>query len=210
MNVPAEASSRLGIVILGAGASRRMGRPKLLLPWRGSTVVGGILRQWRTLDAAQIAVVLRPDDAALIAELNRLHFSPADRITNPRPERGMFSSVVCAARWSGWKKKIANWAVVLGDQPHLQTDTLRQLLVFHAAHRDAICQPEFDGHTRHPVILPRAAFAQLKNSRAATLKEFLERTGFARVQCPMTDAGLSLDLDTPMDYKRLQAFVGGI
>ena len=95
----------LGVVILGAGASSRMGRPKLLLPWRDTTVIGAILRQWRELGAAQIAVVHRPDDAALAAELDRLDFPAHDRIENPQPERGMFSSIVCAANWPGWRRK---------------------------------------------------------------------------------------------------------
>ncbi len=194
----------LGVVILGAGASSRMGRPKLLLPWRDTTVIGEILRQWRELGAAQIAVVLRPDDAPLAAELAQLDFSARDRIENPQPERGMFSSIVCAANWPGWKQEISSWAITLGDQPHLNAGTLRQLLAFHSAHAGAICQPEFDGHTRHPVILPRAAFALLKGSRAATLKDLLKQIPVPRVQCAMTDAGLALDMDTPDDYKQLK------
>src|SRR5208283_4064841 len=78
-----------GVVILGAGASSRMGQPKLLLPWRDTTVLGAILRQWRELGAAQIAVVHRPNDAPLAAELGRLDFPAHDRIENPQPERGM-------------------------------------------------------------------------------------------------------------------------
>jgi molybdenum cofactor cytidylyltransferase len=196
--------SPFGVVILGAGASSRMGRPKLLLPWRDTTVIGAILRQWRELGAAQIAVVHRPNDAPLAAELDRLDFPRADRIENPQPERGMFSSIVCAANWPGWEKEIASWAIALGDQPHLNSDTLRQLLEFHSAHDGAVCQPEFDGHTRHPVILPRAAFVELKNSRATTLKDFLKLLPLPRVQCSVSDVGMSLDMDTPEDYKRLK------
>ena len=194
----------LGVVILGAGASSRMGRPKLLLPWRDTTVIGAILRQWRELGAGQIAVVHRPIDAPLALELGRLDHPRADRIENPQPERGMFSSIVCAANWSGWKPEIASWAIALGDQPHLRSETLRQLLAFHSAHGGAICQPEFDGHTRHPVILPRAAFLELKSSRAATLKDFLKLVPVPRVQCSMADDGLALDMDTPEDYKHLK------
>ena len=197
----------LGVVILGAGASSRMGRPKLLLPWRDTTVIGAILRQWRELGAGQIVVVHRPDDAPLAAELDRLDHPRAYRIENPQPERGMFSSIVCAANWPGWKKEIASWAIALGDQPHLNPATLRELLEFSAQNPDAICQPEFGGHTRHPVILQRAAFAELKSSLAATLKDFLKHIRLPRVQCPMTDAGLSLDMDTPEDYKGLKSFV---
>jgi molybdenum cofactor cytidylyltransferase len=196
-----------GVIIPGAGASARMGRPKLLLPWRDTTVIGQLLRQWGELGAAQITVVHRPNDAPLAAELDRLDFPRADRIENPQPEHGMFSSILCAANWPGWRKEIASWAIALGDQPHLRLETLRQLLAFHSTRAGAICQPEFGGRARHPVILPRAAFADLKTLRAATLKDFLELAPLPRVRCSVTDAGLSLDMDTPEDYQRLQATI---
>jgi len=99
--------------------------------------------------------------------------------------------------------KISSWAVVLGDQPHLQTETLRKLLGFSAQNPEAICQPVFGGRAGHPVILPRTALVELKGSTAATLKDFLKLTPLPRVQCPVVDAGVSLDLDTPEDYKRM-------
>jgi molybdenum cofactor cytidylyltransferase len=195
----------LGVVILGAGASSRMGKPKLLLPWSGTTIIGHLISQWQGLGVGQIAVVLRANDAALTAELERLDFPQSNQIENPQPERGMFSSIVCAANWDGWRSEISSWAIVLGDQPHLRTETLRQLLEFSAQNPAAICQPAFGGRTGHPVILPRQAFMSLKNSGAATLKDFLNLTTLPSVQCSVSDSGLSLDMDTPEDYKRLQA-----
>jgi molybdenum cofactor cytidylyltransferase len=195
----------LGVVILGAGASSRMGRPKLLLPWHDSTVIGHIIRQWQELGAAQITVVLRPNDMPLLAELNRLAFPQSAHIENAQPERGMFSSILCAAHWDGWTSNIASLAIVLGDQPHLRLETLRALLAFHCEHSDAVCQPEFAGHARHPVLLPRRVFEELKQSRAETLKEFLKHIFASSVQYPVDDAGLSLDLDTPEDYKEALA-----
>jgi molybdenum cofactor cytidylyltransferase len=194
---------QLGVVILGAGASSRMGRPKLLLPWRDTTIIGHLLSQWRELGAEQIAVVLRPGDIALSAELDRLNFSKSDRIENPQPQRGMFSSIVCAANWDGWRKEISSWAIVLGDQPHLKSETLRGLLEFSTQNAETICQPSFGGHPGHPVILPRHAFFELKTTGADTLKTFLKQNSGHSVQCPVTDAGLTLDLDTPEDYKRM-------
>ena len=195
----------LGVVILSAGASARMGRPKLLLPWNGTTVIGGILTQWRELGAGQIGIVLRPGDAALTAELDRLRFPKRDRIVNPQPERGMFSSIVCAANWSGWQKNIHSWAIVLGDQPHLHTETLQTLLKLHAQNREGICQPMSGGCLAHPVILPSSTFDSLKSSGATTLKDFLKLAAAPRVQIEVNDAGLLLDMDTPEDYKRLQS-----
>ena len=55
----------------------------------------------------------------------------------------MFSSVLCAANWAGWKPEITSHAIVLGDQPHLRLETLRGLVEFHFLHSEAICQPTF-------------------------------------------------------------------
>jgi len=195
-------SENLGVVILGAGVSARMGRPKLLLPWGDTTVVGQIIRQWRELGAAQITVVHRPNDLPLAAELDCLRFPAQDRIENPHFEQGMFSSVLCAANWRGWREEISNWTIVLGDQPHLKMETLRTLLGQFAQNPYAICQPVYDGHGRHPVVLPRKAFDELKGSPAGSLKEFLKRTACSLVKHPMKDSGLALDLDRPEDYEK--------
>lgn len=190
----------LGVIILAAGASSRMGRPKLLLPWQDTTVIGHLISQWRELGVAQIAVVMQPGDAALATELDRLGFSKQDRIINPHPERGMFSSILCAANWAGWRDDILRWAIALGDQPHLKMETLRTLLNFSSLNSDAICQPAYNGRTAHPVILPQAVLESLKTSRAQNLKDFLQHSASRSVQHVINDPGLTLDLDTPEDY----------
>lgn len=200
--MPPVSHQRLGVVILGAGASSRMGRPKLLLPWNGTTVIGHLLAQWHQLGAAQIGVVLRPQDALLAAELDRLGFPRAGRIENPQPGRGMFSSILCAAAWPGWKDEIAAWALTPGDQPHLRIETMRHLLEFHSANADAVCQLEFGGHARHPVLLPQRAFEELKTSRVETLNAFLKQTRIRSARSFVDDPGLALDLDTPEDYQQ--------
>ncbi len=162
-----------------------------------------LIRQWQALDAAQITVVCRPNDVPLLGELDRLGFPRENLILNPQPERGMFSSIQCAARWPGWQPGLTSWAIVLGDQPHLHSETFQKLLAFHARHSIAICQPSHEGHAGHPVLLPRSAFEQLKITEAQTLKIFLKQNDAAIVKCPVTDSGLALDLDTPEDYKRI-------
>src|ERR1035441_7009851 len=72
-------------VILGAGRFARMGQPKLLLPWGGTTVLGHLIEQWRALGAKQIAVVRAPSDLAVRTELDRLGLPDANRICNPAP-----------------------------------------------------------------------------------------------------------------------------
>jgi molybdenum cofactor cytidylyltransferase len=192
----------LGVVILGAGKSSRMGRPKLLLPWGNTTVLGRLLAQWTALNVSQITIVCATQDQAIGVELDRLEFPVGDRIINPDPASGMFSSVQCASKWQGWKRDLTHWAVVLGDQPHLQTETLKNLLLFAQRHPVKICQPAQNGHARHPVVMPRDVFLALDDARHATLKEFLTKRADRVELAEMEDPGLELDLDRPEDYER--------
>lgn len=199
---PAAGTPALGVVLLAAGRSARMGKPKLLLPWGGTSVLGHLIRQWQSLGAAQLSVVCAAGDSALAAELERLGFPAENRILNPAPERGMFSSLQCAARWRGWRAEVTRWAVALGDQPQVRLQTLRQVLEFSAAHPARICQPARRGRGRHPVLLPEAVFRQLATAAAPTLRDFLAAHPEGVVFCESDDPGLDLDIDRPEDYEQ--------
>ena len=199
---PAARAFALGVVILAAGRSARMGQPKLLLPWGGTSVLGHLIRQWQALRAKQITVVCAPGQQAIHAELERLGFPAENRIINRAPQQGMFSSIQCAAQWLGWQPALTHWAIVLGDQPHLQRQTLGRVLDFCAAHPGRVCQPARQGHGRHPVLLPKTVFRQVAGSTAATLKEFLIARPRKAAFCELDDPGLDVDIDRPEDYDK--------
>ena len=114
----------------------------------------------------------------------------------------MFSSIQCAARWSGWKYNLTHWAIVLGDQPHVCRETLKRVLDFGAAHPKYICLPRQGNHRRHPVLMPRRAFRQLGNSTAQDLRDFLDHSHLS-VRCfKLEDPALGLDIDRPKDYRK--------
>jgi molybdenum cofactor cytidylyltransferase len=200
--VPAPHAFSLGTVILAAGNSSRMGRPKLLLPWGATTVLGQLIAEWTRLRATQITVVCQAGDRAMHAELDRLGFPAAGRIVNPEPERGMFSSVQCAARWEGWRPGLTFWAMVLGDQPHLLPGTLDGLIKFARRHPGRICQPGRGGHARHPVLLPAPVFRELAGARHKTLKAFLSAHSAMVELAGTDDPGLELDIDRPEDFQK--------
>ncbi len=189
-----------GVVILGAGQSSRMGCPKLLLPWGATTVLGQLIEQWTSLEAAQIAVVCAAEDQQLKVAVQRLAVAKPGIIDNRAPERGMFSSVQCAAGWERWRLGLTHFAVVLGDQPHLRLETLRSILAFSAEHPDCPCQPSYGSRRHHPVLLPGPIFRQIADSPARDLKSFL--SAFRVLLCEIGDPGLVLDIDRPEDYQQ--------
>lgn len=197
----------IGVVILAAGASSRMGKPKLLLPWGPTSVLGHLVRQWQDLNANQVAAVCAAGDARVGAELDRLGFPAVNRIVNPSPDRGMFSSIQCAARWEGWNDELTHWAIVLGDQPQLKRETLLAVLDLVKAHPGDIAQPSRRGRPRHPVVLPGAVFGRLRDCLQDSLKAFLEGAPAAIRLCALDDPGLDMDLDTPADYERALRFI---
>ena len=193
----------VGAVILAAGRSTRMGRPKLLLPWGHTSILGHLIEQWQALKVAQIVVVCAGGDAEILSELRRLCFPAENCIYNSTPDRGMFSSVQCAAQWQDWNASLSHWAIILGDQPQLRLKTLRALLDFSVAQAGRVCQPEWRGRRHHPVLLPKAAFQNLTTSVASNLKQFL--LSYEIATCELDDPGLPLDIDSPEDYQKARA-----
>jgi len=193
---------KCGVVLLAAGKSERMGKPKLLLPWEKTSILGHQLHLWQRLHAHQIAVVCASGDSALRAELDRPGFPASHRILNPKPELGMFSSIRCAAQWRDWDSALTHWVITLGDQPHLKVETLQTLLGFGAAHPDKVCQPRRLRRLRHPVVLPRRFFHPLAGAQVSTLNDFLKSIPEDVEGCDIDDAGLEFDIDTPRDYER--------
>ena len=185
-----------------------MGQPKLLLPWKGSTILDHLVAVWTELGIDQWTVVTAGPDSPVGRALDHRRFPPENRIINPRPDEGMFSSIQCAARWHGWNKEITHQIVSLGDQPHVKFRTLQMLIRFAKTHPDHIVQPAWNGRPKHPVVLPRAHFKNLARSDAPNLKIYLDGCNSRRMNWPSDDAGLALDLDYPSDYEKALAMVG--
>ncbi|MFZ0916996.1 MAG: nucleotidyltransferase family protein [Candidatus Udaeobacter sp.] len=191
-----------GVVILAAGASTRMGRCKLLLPWGERTILAHLLDQWRRAGAAQIVPVIDPSNQLLREALADAGSSCSDWIGNSSPQMGMFSSLQQASRWAGWLSILTHWIISLGDQPHIQFSTL--LLLLNAARKNPtrICQPSLQGRAAHPIVLPANNFRELAQRNVPNLRTYVRTCEALRLRLPVEDPGVSADLNTPEDYAR--------
>jgi molybdenum cofactor cytidylyltransferase len=188
-------------IIPAAGRSQRMGRPKLLLPWQGTTVIEHVVAAWAASSVQQVIVVVAPDNVPLAEVCRGL---PCHLLVPARPPPDMKASVCCALNWieehQSPQPKDA-WLVAPADLPCLSAKAIDAVLTAYDPFSPTIVVPQHAGCRGHPVLFPWQfapdAFALTEEQ---SLKDLLSRFPVREIETP---APLD-DLDTPQDYSRLQ------
>ena len=137
----------ISAIILAAGESKRMGQPKQLLPFRGSTLLGQIMENLLQSQAAEIIVVLGYQAEKIIPQIAR---EPVKIVVNPDFEQGMSSSIKCGL--SHISEAADGVMIVLGDQPLIEKETIDLLIERHRQSERGIILPVYKGIRGHPVI----------------------------------------------------------
>ena len=193
------------VAILAAGESRRMGSPKLCLPWNGTTVLDHLLRQWHEAGAEKILVIHPSEDSSpVVQELERLKIPTEMRAPTGAFERGMMGSVVTAAGRGLRDSEISHLIIALGDQPHLRRETLQRMLEVCGQHPEKIIRTVFQGKSGHPLALPASLLPDLASSDSASLRDFLDSSKSPACNLTCNDSGVLLDVDTPADYQEMR------
>jgi len=197
-------------ILPAAGRSRRMGRPKLLLPFGEDTIVGTVVTTLERAAIAPIVLVLRPENEALHRWANERSLLAVD---NPEPERGMLSSIVEGIRALGGARRLAaslsrhraSLLIMPADFPALRTRTVRSLLDRQAASGSGLVLPTWHGRRGHPLLVhPRLVPAIETLDPAVGLHQLLERYPLELEALATEDAGVLHDVDTAEDYSRLR------
>lgn len=199
--------TRIHAVVPAAGASRRMGRPKLLLPYGDDTVVGGTVRALSRGGVQKICLVARPEDTDLIrwAETHGLEVA-----LNPRPELGMLGSILSGVDVLGGAEGMATSCdcliVTPADLPAMKATTVAA--VIDAVRSGAqLAVPVHDGRRGHPLGMAATVASELSHldlaDDAGGLAQLLKRPGCAPVEVPVDDPGAIRDVDTPEDYRQV-------
>lgn len=191
-------------ILPAAGRSQRMGRPKLLLPFGGSTVIGEAVDHLRQGGVDRIVVVTTADAQELRswAVEHRLELA-----TNAEPERGMLSSLWCALDALGGAESVAAAADALlvqpADMPLIRPQTIRTLLQAAGGQPNRVAVPYHGDKRGHPLVIGAARIAAiLELDLARGLRQLLEQPE-APLRVSVEDPGILRDLDTPEQYARL-------
>jgi molybdenum cofactor cytidylyltransferase len=191
-------NSKLSIIVLAAGRSRRMGQPKSLLPLGQRTVLQQVLCALAAAEPDQTLVVLGPTGGPVADSLAGY---PVTLVWNRLAESEMSDSLQMALSHLPPDDDDRGVMVCLGDQPLITSQTYRQLVREHRLQPDRIHQPQTDGRTGHPVLLPQRLFREM--AFRPTLRELLLAHREKRQLVDVDDPGILLDIDTPADYESL-------
>ena len=186
-------------IILAAGAGRRMGRAKVLLPYAGHTFVEQAIQSLTRAYGIQSVVVLDPTAKVFdLAQETVLNYPQARVALNPDAERGMLSSI--RRGLDALDDSITHAALYPVDHPSIRVETIKLLVEQVQRTPDAIVVPSFENHRGHPGIFPRALFPALHaapedEGARAVLREHASRIEHVVVD----DPGTVRDVDTPAD-----------
>lgn len=187
-------------VVLAAGLSRRLGRSKQLLPWRGSTLLGYTVSTLLHAGISRIAVVTGHDASAVASAVADL---PVTLVHNPDFVQGQGTSVACGARWAQ-QCAIDRVLFVPCDQPFLSAVHIAMLLA--ADPHAAALVPRVEGQPTSPVMWAATALpllAQLSGEQGG--RRLFAEGSIKPTYIDLAAPELLCDIDTPEDYAALCA-----
>lgn len=187
-------------VVLSAGESSRMGRPKALLPIDGETFIERIVVALKQTRVGKVIVVLGHDAAELRRQIEHL---PDEVLVNPDYKLGQLSSLQVALRRLQSDPDCDGMLVHLVDHPYIVPALVDEMIELFYRSKKLIVVPQCRGKRGHPVIFSRELFAELL---AAPLSEGAKMVVHAHrddtLEVETDQAGILVDIDTPDLYRQ--------
>ncbi len=190
-------------VILAAGASTRIGRPKALLPIgrHGETFIAHLLRTFSDAGADDLVVVVGAHADAVCEAIARLPVFTRV-VENRTYERGQLSSLVAALDIVDRPGVQAVMAMPV-DMPLVTAATVRTVLDAYRERPSLVVRPARGERHGHPVIFGRALFGELRAADFSVgARAIIAAHQHEVLDVPVTDPGAFQDIDTPEEYER--------
>ena len=185
-------TSLISVIILAAGESKRMGKPKQLMPLGRTSILEQTIDNYLNSEVNEVIVVLghRAEEAKRIMAAR-----PVKLAINPNYQQGMSTSIIAGLNMVDSRA----WAVViaLGDQPFIDSQTLNRLIDEFCNHDKGIVIPVCRGRRGHPVIFSiryKGELLRLKGDIGG--REIIDRYPGDVLEVAVNCEGICIDVDT--------------
>jgi molybdenum cofactor cytidylyltransferase len=187
-------------VVLSAGESSRMGRPKALLLIDGQTFIEKIVGALKKSSVAKVMVVLGHNADEMIQRIEHL---PVEILVNPDYKLGQLSSLQVAVRRLEREPDCDGMLVHLVDHPYVNTELVQTMIKRYEDTGKLIVVPRYNGKRGHPVIFSRKLFSELlaapvDQGAKAVVNAHRDDT----LEIDTEAEGVTVDIDTPELYRQ--------
>ena len=192
--MPARTEPFVTGLVLGAGGSKRLGRPKQLLPYGQGTLLGHVAGVARACRFDQTIVAIGGSAADIRAGVD---LAGAEVVVNDAYGEGCSSSI--AAALAAVDPRCDVMVLMLGDQPGVMAKTVRGLLTGRGDAPLAVCR--YDDGDGHPIAFASSVFTDLADLHGDKgVWRLLDRRAPEVERVPIAGP-IPRDVDTPEDYR---------
>jgi molybdenum cofactor cytidylyltransferase len=187
-------------LILAAGSSRRMGRPKQLLPVDGRPLLETVVAAANASSLDDVIVVL---GGSALEIREGLDLGRARVVYNPDHQEGLGSSI--RAGLASLDQGVDRAMVILGDQPAVSAELFDRLLDLQASSGLPSAALRFGDLLHPPVVLDRSLFGDLSSLEGdvGCRAVIRGRPNLVAALPAETNGNHPIDIDTIEDYERL-------
>jgi molybdenum cofactor cytidylyltransferase len=196
--------SRIAGIVLAAGMSRRLGRPKQLLPLGDRTVIEHVVGTVVASSLDEVIVVL---GAYADHVRTRLDGSPVRIVENQRFQEGQGTSL--AAGVAALEDDVEAVVVLLADQPGVTTDAIDRVVLTWREQGASIAMAAYDDGRGHPVLFGREHFAALRELAGDAGGREIIRAHLDRVVTVPVEGSVLADIDTEDDWRAMEQRLRG-
>ena len=187
-------------VVLSAGESSRMGRPKALLPIDGQTFIERIVAALKQTKVGKIIVILGHNARELQSKISHL---PVEILINTDYKLGQLSSLQLAVRNLQPDLDCDGMLVHLVDHPYLAPALVEEMIRQFYETKKRIIVPKFQGKRGHPVIFSNALFDEILSAPMEEgAKAVVNAHRAETLEIETEEEGIAVDIDTPELYQQ--------
>lgn len=192
--------SQIGLVLLAAGESKRMGVPKQLLEYKGQSLIRHAAEVAIASICRPIVVVLGAYGDRIKSEIDNL---PVCICQNPNWQKGMGASIsVGIETLTTNESELGGVIIALADLPLITAKVYNQLVEVYQEQAQKAIASTYSNTFGVPALFDRLLFPQLLSMKTkGGAKQLLANYSDRRFNLNVPEA--AIDIDTPTDYQKL-------